>query len=117
MTTIRKITDCDIRSAFGTGRTWPLVQRFRESWRAMLGEFFVCPGRNQIVTWCRICGWDWELLAASIADLASRAVSAPALSSYDDPFLYGIRYYSASLIRRTRQKYGRVRPPRQQVAA
>jgi hypothetical protein len=117
MSNVRKITDKDIRAQFGTGRTYPLVQQFRERWQAELGELFVCPGRNQIVTWLRIAGWDWELLAASIADLANRAVSAPALSSYDDPFLYGIRYFSPSLIRRTRQRYGRVRPHQNKEAA
>jgi len=110
MEKLRKLTTADIRRAFSLGPN--LVEQFRDRWNAELGEYFIVPGRNQLKVWLKMCGWDWEILAASIADLESRVASHPPLSTYEDPYEYALRYYSASLIRRTRQKHGRVRPPR-----
>ena len=112
--TIPKLTTAEIRRAFSLGPN--LVEQFRERWNAELSEYFVLPGRNQIATWLKISGYDFELVTASIAELRGRALSHPPFSDYEDPYQYMLRYFSATLIRRTRQKYGRVRPLQREAA-
>jgi len=112
---IPRITDHDIAAAFG--RRQNSVGKFRDIWEDSLGHLFECPGSKQLKTWLQLCGYDWEILAASISDLRSRTASHPPLATYEDPYEYAIRYFSAALIRRTRQKYGHVRPTQQREAA
>jgi hypothetical protein len=107
--TIPKISDSDIRAAFGT-RPKP-VDQFRELWQTELGEVFECPGAKQIGIWLQMAGWDWEILIAAMQDLASRARSP---MNEHDPYSHGLRHFSATVIRKTKDRYGRVRPEQQQ---
>lgn len=111
----------DIHQAFGADSKsakhrqvrLELEEEFIELWNAELGHLFECPDRNQIKTWMRMCGWDFTLLDESIADLRNRAQSP---MNPGDPYAHGLRHFSASLIRKTRAKYGVVRPTEQRAA-
>ena len=107
-----KISNADLRAAFGT-RPKP-VDKFRELWQTELGEVFECPGAKQIQIWLQMAGRDFEILIGAMQDLASRARSP---MNEHDPYSHGLRHFSAALIRRTRAKYGRVRPLQLQEAA
>ena len=113
MTTMKppKITDSDLRAAFGT-RPKP-VDEFRELWGAELGEVFECPGAKQIGIWLQMAGRDWEIIQECVGDLKSRARSP---LNPDAPWEHAMRHFSATLIRKTKNRCGCVRPQRREAA-
>ena len=90
-----------------------LLDKFEDFWNFELGALFECPSRKQLTLWLKISGWDFALLEECIADLWSRARSP---LSPEDPYGHALRHFSAALIRKTRAKYGMVRPKLREAA-
>jgi hypothetical protein len=86
-----------------------VVRNFEEQWNTTLGHLFECPDRDQIFTWLRMVGWDDQILCECIEDLRCRTNSLPGLDPID-PYNHGLKHFSAALIRKTRAKYGHIRP-------
>ncbi len=62
-----------------------------------------------------MCDWDFSLLEESIADLRSRAKQSPPMNP-TDPYDHGLKHFSSTLIRKTRAKYGKIRPALERAA-
>jgi hypothetical protein len=79
-------------------------QHFERLWQDELGAYFETPEHNWIYQWFRLCGWDWDTLVEAVTDLTGRC---------DRPFAsyeHGMRQFSSTLIRLTKEKHGRVNP-------
>jgi hypothetical protein len=80
---------------------------FKEFWQEHLGQLFEVPSDSQIFMWRKMAGFDAEILEDCILDLCRRAQSP---MNPVDTYGHALKHFSAVLIRRTRQKFGRVRP-------
>src|SRR5262245_16389011 len=78
--------------------------QFEGLWSDQLGNYFELPDKSTCFGWFRVCGWDWQLLTETVADLLSRC---------DRPFAsweHGIKQFSATLVKLTKERYGRTSP-------
>jgi hypothetical protein len=113
---IRVVTESDIAAAFmepsrRAKRKEAAAEKlipFKEFWREHLGELFEVPSDSQIFMWRRMAGFDAGLLNECVLDLRRRAQSQIPMNL--DRRGHALRHFSAVLIRRTRAKYGKVRP-------
>lgn len=83
---------------------------FREQWQAQVGQYFETPDRQDCFGWYRIAGWDNAVLTDAIDSLSKRCNK----QGFDPgrEWEHMIRFMSAVIINRTREKYGRVQPHR-----
>jgi hypothetical protein len=117
MKPVRVVSDKDIADAFREGQPSENQRRkaaaaeklmpFKKCWQQHLGELFEVPSDSQIFMWRKMAGFDEGLLVECILDLRRRALSP---LNADDPWGHALRHFSAVLIRRTKAKYGKVRP-------
>lgn len=87
-----------------------MQEKFADYWTFQLADLFEVPDQRQLFTWLFLCSFDFTLIEECIADLRNRASQVNPPMNPDDPWSHMLKHFSSVLIRKTRARYGKVRP-------